>query len=297
MIRVLLVSVLAAQWLGGAERNTREGAEHFAAGRLEEALRAFARARADHPDAPATGLNLAGVQYRLGEDGASGAPGEGGPLVEAARGYQAALSEGLDDGLAGDAWFNLGNTLYRAGAFEEAAAAYGEALAADPQDAEARRNLERALLRAQEQQDQQPSEDAEQNPSEDQEQNPSDDPEQSPAGDQERNPSGEQDPPGEQEQDRSEDPEQNPSGDQEQDQSGEPAQDPPGGERDPSDEAEPPDPAPGADSPAAGDPGEVPDVTPEQAERILAALAEVERAFQQDQLEKRRARALRRGRH
>ncbi len=292
MIRVLLVSALAAQWLGGAERNTREGAEHFAAGRLEEALRAFARARADHPDAPATGLNLAGVQYRLGEEAPGPAGGEeGGPLVEAARGYQAAISAGLDQGLAGDAWFNLGNTLYRAGAFEEAAAAYGEALAADPEDAEARQNLERALLRAQEQQDQQPSEDAEQNPSEDQEQNPSDDPEQSPAEDQEQNPSGEQ------EQDPSEDPEQNPSGDQEQDQSGEPAQDPPGGERDPSDEAEPPDPAPGADSPAAGDPGEVPDVTPEQAERILAALAEVERAFQQDQLEKRRARALRRGRH
>ena len=298
MIRVLLVSVLAAQWLGGAERNTREGAEHFAAGRLEEALRAFARARADHPEAPATGLNLAGVQYRLGEDGAgtSGAPGEGegGPLVEAARGYQAALSEGLDDGLAGDAWFNLGNTLYRAGAFAEAAAAYGETLAADPQDAQARQNLERALLRAEEQQEQEDepsSEDEQQDPSEDQERDPSgeQDREQDPSGEQDR----EQDPTGEQDQEQDptgeQDQEQDPTGEQdrEQDPTGEQdrEQDPPG---------EPP---PGADSPAGTEPGEVPEVSPEQAERILAALAEVERAFQQDQLEKRRARALRRGRH
>ena len=288
MIRVLLVSVLAVQWLGGAERNTREGAEHFAAGRLEEALRAFARARADHPEAPATGLNLAGVQYRLGEDGAgaSGAPGEGegGPLVEAARGYQAALSEGLDDGLAGDAWFNLGNTLYRAGAFAEAAAAYGEALAADPQDAEARQNLERALLRVEEQQEQedQPSSgDEQQDPSEDRERDPSgeQDREQDPSGEQDQ----EQDPTGEQDQ------EQDPTGEQdrEQDPTGEQAR-----EQDPTGE-----PPPGADSPAGTEPGEVPEVSPEQAERILAALAEVERAFQQDQLEKRRARALRRGRH
>jgi len=41
----------------------------------------------------------------------------------------------------------------------------------------------------------------------------------------------------------------------------------------------------------------VPEISPEQAERILAALADVERAFQEDRLEKRRARALRRGRH
>ena len=45
------------------------------------------------------------------------------------------------------------------------------------------------------------------------------------------------------------------------------------------------------------EPGEVPEITPEQAERILAALAEIERAYQEEQLERRRARALRRGRH
>ena len=53
---------------------------------------------------------------------------------------------------------------------------------------------------------------------------------------------------------------------------------------------------PGADNPDSV-PGEVPEISPEQAERILAALADVERAFQEDRLEKRRARALRRGRH
>ena len=58
----------------------------------------------------------------------------------------------------------------------------------------------------------------------------------------------------------------------------------------------PEDAGPGAETPDSA-PGEVPEISPEQAERILAALADVERAFQEDRLEKRRARALRRGRH
>ncbi len=285
MIRALAIAMLAAQWFGGAERNTREGAEHFTAGRLEEALRAFARARAEHPDAPATDLNLAGVQYRLGEEAGGGAPAsrgaDGSPLAEAARGYQGAISSGLDDGLARDAWFNLGNTLYRAGAFAESAAAYAEALAVDPEDAEARRNLERALLRAEEQRDQQEQQ---------QDGQPSGDDEQDGAPEEPDRPPEEPDPSGEQEQDPSE--EQGASEPEE----GRSPEAPESGQ-DPSPESADADAPSGADSPAAGDPGEVPEVSPEQAERILAALAEVERAFQQDQLEKRRARALRRGRH
>ena len=41
MIRAASAVLMAAQLFGGGERNTREGAEHFEAGRLEEALRAF----------------------------------------------------------------------------------------------------------------------------------------------------------------------------------------------------------------------------------------------------------------
>ena len=288
MIRAAFVLLMAAQLFGGGERNTREGAAHFEAGRLEEALRAFSRAEGEFPDAPENDLNIAGVHYRLGE--AEEAPaGEEGPLAEALRGYQAALEGGAGGAVRRDAYYNLANTLFRAGAFREAAAAYGEAIALDPEDREARQNLERALRAADEEEQQGGSQDPQQ-----QDQQP---------GDQDQEPQDQegqgQQSPEEQGQDRQDSPS---SGDREQ--QSEPEPPPPDGspqsqDRPPADDrsgSEPDDAGPGAETPESN-PGEVPEISPEQAERILAALADVERAFQEDRLEKRRARALRRGRH
>ena len=292
MIRAAFVLLMAAQLFGGGERNTREGTEHFEAGRLEEALRAFSRAEGEFPDAPENDLNIAGVHYRLGE--AQGAPaGEEGPLAEALRGYQAALQGGAGGAVRRDAWFNLANTLFRSGAFREAAAAYGEAIALDPEDLEARQNLERALRAADEREQQGESPDQEQ---EDQEEEDQEEAEQEPP---DREGQGQQSP-DEQGQDGRDS--QSP-GDRDQE-SGDERQSPPEGspesqDRPPADDTsgnEPEDAGPGAETPDAA-PGEVPEISPEQAERILAALADVERAFQEDRLEQRRARALRRGRH
>ena len=283
MIRAGFVLLMAAQLFGGGERNTREGAEHFEAGRLEEALRAFSRAEGEFPDAPENDLNIAGVHYRLGE--AEGAPaGEEGPLAEALRGYQAALQGGATGEVRRDAFYNLANTLFRAGAFREAAAAYGEAIALDPEDLEARQNLERALRAADEEEQQGGSQDQQQQDQESQDQKEQ----------------GQQSPE-QQGQDRQDSPA---SGDRDQESGEEPQQPPPDRPPEPQDRppagdesgGEPQDAGPGADAPDSA-PGEVPEISPEQAERILAALADVERAFQEDRLEKRRARALRRGRH
>ncbi|MYF78048.1 MAG: tetratricopeptide repeat protein [Acidobacteria bacterium] len=288
MIRAAVVLLMAAQLFGGGESNTREGAEHFEAGRLEEALRAFSRAAGEFPDAPENDLNIAGVHYRLGE--AEGAPaGEEGPLAEALRGYQAALSGGAHGAVRRDAFFNLANALFRGGAFREAAAAYGEAIALDPEDLEARQNLERALRAADEEEQQGGS--ADQQP--DQQQEGQDQEQQQQEGQGRQSPEA----PGE-------DPQESPSsGDREQE-SGDgqhPAPDgsPQSRDRPPADDAsgsETEDAGPGAETPDSA-PGAVPEISPEQAERILAALADVERAFQEDRLEQRRARALRRGRH
>lgn len=287
MIRAAFVLLMAAQLFGGGERNTREGAEHFEAGRLEEALRAFSRAEGEFPDAPENDLNIAGVHYRLGE--AEGVPaGEEGPLAEALRGYLAALAGGAGGAVRRDAYFNLANTLFRSGAFREAAATYGEAIALDPEDLEARQNLERALRAADEQEQQGESQEQEQQDQEQEDQEPHD-----------QEGQGQQSPE-EQGQDR-QDPQS--AGDRDQE-FGDEQQSPPEGsaqpqDRPPADDAsgsQPEDAGPGAEMPDSA-PGEVPEISPEQAERILAALADVERAFQEDRLEKRRARALRRGRH
>lgn len=285
MIRAAFVLLLAAQLFGGGERNTRDGAEHFEAGRLEEALRAFSQAEGAYPDAPENDLNIAGVHYRMGE--AEGPPGAGeeGPLAEALRGYQAALQGGLEGPVRRDALFNLGNSLFRAGAFGEAAAAYGEAIAQHPDDLEARQNLERALRAADEQQQQQQQ--GGEGPGDGEEDERDEEPgegerppqDQQPGDGQPQDPDSEAPPEAEQQTPPGESPRQ---------------QEPPAA--DGPQEGAPPDESSGADVPE-GNPGEVPEISPEQAERILAALADVERAFQEERLEKRRARALRRGRH
>ena len=300
----------AAQTLGGVERNTREGAEHFEAGRLEEALRAFSRARDASPEAPENDLNIAGVHYRMGEAGAAptgagGAPGAAGtaaapsgaegPFAEAVRGYRAALAAGPEGATRRDAYYNLGNTLFRSGAFREAAAAFGEAVALDPEDLEARQNLEQALLRAEEREQQQEEQDSGGGEQESDEQEPQES---------ESDPSGQ--PPPDSGEDRQNPDQPSGSSDREDESRGE-EQPPesPGEPREPEslseepgeDEAGSPEEEPsGADTPNPSAAG-VPEISPEQAERILAALAEVERRFQEEQLEKRRARALRRGRH
>lgn len=287
MIRAAFVLLTAAQLFGGGERNTREGVEHFEAGRLEEALRAFSRAEGEVPEAPENDLNIAGVHYRLGEAG--GAPaGEEGPLAEALRGYQAALQGGASGEVRRDAHFNLANTLFRAGAFREAAAAFGDAIAIDPDDLEARQNLERALRAAEEQeqqgggegQDQQEQQQEQDQDREEQGQDQQDRDQQGPGQQNEPQP-GEED-----EEDRESGEEPPPEG------SPQSAERPPAG--DPGDTPE--DAGPGAED-SESVPGEVPEISPEQAERILAALADIERAFQEERLERRRARALRRGRH
>ena len=289
MIRTAFVLLMAMQLFGGGEKNTREGAEHFEAGRLEEALKAFSRAEGAFPDAPENDLNIAGVHYRLGEAEGGPVSGEEGPLAEALRGYQAALGGGADGEVRRDAFYNLANTLFRAGAFREAAAAYGEAIALDPEDREARQNLERALQAADDDEQQGGGEGG------DQQEQEQDQQQQDQENQDQQNQEGQQNP-----QDQQDSPA---SGDQDQD-SGEGQQPPPQGPQEPQDQppaddtsgTPPQDAGPGADAPDSG-PGEVPEISPEQAERILAALADVERAFQEDRLEKRRARALRRGRH
>lgn len=303
---VVALAAAPAQILGGVERNTREGAEHFEAGRLEEALRAFSRARDAAPEAPENDLNLAGVHYRMGEAGAAAdsgaaapaaAPEGEGPFAEAVRGYRAALAGGAEGATRRDAFYNLGNTLFRSGAFREAAAAFGEAVALDPGDREARQNLEQALLRAEEQEQQRPEQDSGGGERDSDEQEPQDGESEDPSG-QSPPDSGEggpdRDQPG-----ASSDPENEPPDEEPPPESPEPS---PGEEGSPpedpgeEDAASPEEQPSGADAPNPSEAG-VPEISPEQAERILAALAELERRFQEEQLEKRRARALRRGRH
>ncbi len=279
-----LVLLLAAQILGGPEPHTEEGARRLAAGELEEALQAFSRALEAHPESPENSLNIAGVHYRMAE-----AEGNADPLAEAVLGYRAAL-DGADGIPRRDAFFNLGNALFRGGAFGESAAAYAEAVLLDPEDTAARQNLEIALRRQREQ-EQGGEEPAPPDQEDGQDEGRQEEQPDAGQGQADQGEQGEPDEGGQGEPDEG----QGGDGDQgEEPDTGPEQQRSSAGERP---ESGRPD-AEGADEdPTGGDPGRIPEFSPEQAERILAALAEIERQFQEDRLKANRVRAVRRGRH
>jgi tetratricopeptide (TPR) repeat protein len=80
----------------------------------------------------------------------------------------------LADGeLRSDSWFNLGNTYFVQQQWEQAVEAYKEALRIDPSDAEAKYNLELALLQiGQEEPELTPTPEEEENPPTEEEQSP-----------------------------------------------------------------------------------------------------------------------------
>jgi len=148
--------------------------------------------------------------------------------------YQQAIESG-DPELASAAWYNLGNSLYRGQQLEPSLEAYKQALRLDPDDVDAKHNLERVLEQMQD-------EEQEGGQPQDQDQQDDTDPQQD---QQEQDQQGEED---EQQQDQ-------PDGEQDQ-------QPPPEGTDEPPSEGEQqPQPQPG-------------EMTPEEAERLLDSIRE-----------------------
>jgi tetratricopeptide (TPR) repeat protein len=134
-MRLCALLVLAGlPWLGGGvNRKNREGAELYKQGKLEEALAAFTEAQVESPDAPEIHYNIGNVLFRLKE-------------LDGALGEYRAASRGTPD-VAKRSQYGTGNALYRRENFEAAVAAYKAALKIEPNDIEARQNLELALRR------------------------------------------------------------------------------------------------------------------------------------------------------
>jgi len=100
----------------------------------EEALEGFLDRRAQRPDDSAELLNVGSTHYQMGE------------YEEAVRAFRTAAAS--PDGPATvreKAFYNLGNTAYRQGRLEEAVEHYREALELDPEDEDAKLNLELVL--------------------------------------------------------------------------------------------------------------------------------------------------------
>ncbi len=222
------------------------------AGAYDQALRGFADRQTRRPDDPELNLNVGAAHYKL-ED------------FEAAAGefYRAAAIG--DDELRAQALYNLGNSAYRQGKLKDAVDFYRSSLEANPDDLDAKFNLEFVREEmTQRQQQNQGGQDQEQNQDQQQDQG------------QEQGESGQQQDDadrGQAEQPSDEQQEQGDQGRDEQPQGGEGPQDSEGD--DVPDAADPDSPADGPESDDRGGPGELPPgMTPEEAERYLQALEE-----------------------
>jgi Ca-activated chloride channel family protein len=114
-----------------APRRVRAGDpyEAYGAGIYDQALSGFVDQQVERPDDPAVALNLGSVHYQMRN------------FEEADRAFfEAALS--TDESLREQALYNLGNSAFRQGRLEEAVELYKAALEIDPDDEDAKFNLE-----------------------------------------------------------------------------------------------------------------------------------------------------------
>jgi len=140
-----------------AEKLNQEGNEAFAKQAYEEALAAYQTAQIEAPEMAEPYYNAANSLYRQGK------------YAEALEQMQQALSFAQDEALAQNSRFNMGNTAYNTQEWEPAVESYKQALLLNPDDPDAKYNLELALQQQQQQEEQQDNQDQQQEPSGDSE--------------------------------------------------------------------------------------------------------------------------------
>ncbi|HKW77529.1 MAG TPA: tetratricopeptide repeat protein, partial [Candidatus Limnocylindria bacterium] len=126
-VLLTLVTVLGACADVAATNDTANGL--YSSGDYEGALARYRGVLRDRPDLAEVSINAGNALYRLGQ------------FDRALSNYESALSS-PDRRLRAIAFYDRGNALFRLGRFEEARAAYAEALKIDPNDRDAKFNIE-----------------------------------------------------------------------------------------------------------------------------------------------------------
>lgn len=141
---VLLLLALSA-CASPAIRHNEAGNERFAESAYEDAIAEYRLAQVDEPDVAEPYYNSANAYNRLSQ-------------VDAALAQTEQALKTADPALAAQAWYNLGNAFFDAEQWPQAVEAYQESLRLQPDDLDAKHNLELALQKLEEQQQQQEQE-------------------------------------------------------------------------------------------------------------------------------------------
>jgi Ca-activated chloride channel family protein len=136
---LLSITIALAACGSTVASSNRQGNRLYNQGKYDEALSTYQEAQVEQPD-------LAELYYNVGN------------TFHRKEDYQDAVTEMLqglskaDPDLRARAYYNLGNSFYRQGQFVEAIAAYKEALKLNPDDQDAKHNLELAQQQLEKQQ-------------------------------------------------------------------------------------------------------------------------------------------------
>ena len=241
------LALMLAACSSSAEKFNQDGNQAYAEQAYLEALELYQSAQIESPGLAEPYYNAANTLYRQGS------------YPEALEQIQMALQYVDEEALAESSFYNLGNTFFNSQDPGTAVEAYKQALLLDPDDLDAKYNLELALQQQEQQEQDQKQDESESDEDQESQQDQESEGDQS-EEDQEQSQNGENDAGQDQEGDQSEKDDQG-DGDQEQDQN----QD--NGDGEPQDE----------DQTGDQSPSQIPEpgqrMTAEQARQLLAAIA------------------------
>lgn len=160
MIGIGLIALPAMLFAQPGRKQLLEGNKLYQEQKYDEANNKYRDALVDNPDNPIIHFNIGNAQYKKKK------------YEEALKDYEKSLS--IDEVLTqSKSYYNIGNTLYRAGKLPEAILAYTQALKLNPDDEDAKYNLEYVRAKLKDQAQKQPSnnqQQQEQQPGQDQQQ-------------------------------------------------------------------------------------------------------------------------------
>ncbi len=128
-------------YAASASKEITDGLKKYEAGDFSGALESFVQAQLQEPESPEISFDIGNANYKLGN------------YESAMTGFQAALKNAGDE-LKPRILYNMGNTAYKLGDLEKSIEHYEAALEADPEDEDAKKNLEFVKKRLEQQKQQ-----------------------------------------------------------------------------------------------------------------------------------------------